>query len=296
MRVIEVNMEWRRNEGAGETGDPLENPPTNGIVRQDSHLRNNSLRETANSHTCVHSKLHTTKANATGEWRLHIQHKLEGLGSRQWLLTSIGYSRRLVRRRSGVLEALGSNPGCAHNRPSPVRQSTVRQLKATHNSPSSVDPSGRKMFSVTTLQHELSRPETNVFVERRPDTHVSEGSVVSRYWVVTSAEKMGTVPLTVRELPQRAVAIQVQAQFPHPRRRVQTFGQLLRPDSTMHVVESGHPMRVKRGEYAVAPECKGGGNGRYPRKPADQRHRPARFPRVKIRERPLPGIEPGSPR
>ncbi|KAJ8887308.1 hypothetical protein PR048_013523 [Dryococelus australis] len=38
MRVIEVNMERYRNEGAGETGDPRENPPTNGIVRHDSHL------------------------------------------------------------------------------------------------------------------------------------------------------------------------------------------------------------------------------------------------------------------
>ncbi|KAJ8874301.1 hypothetical protein PR048_025147 [Dryococelus australis] len=29
----------RRNERAGETGDPRENPPTNGIVRHDSHMR-----------------------------------------------------------------------------------------------------------------------------------------------------------------------------------------------------------------------------------------------------------------
>ncbi|KAJ8878759.1 hypothetical protein PR048_019345 [Dryococelus australis] len=39
MRVIEVSMEQRRNEGAGETGDPRENPPTSGAVRHDSHLR-----------------------------------------------------------------------------------------------------------------------------------------------------------------------------------------------------------------------------------------------------------------
>ncbi|KAJ8868938.1 hypothetical protein PR048_030479 [Dryococelus australis] len=32
-------MEQRRNERAGETGDRRENPPTNGIVRHDSHLR-----------------------------------------------------------------------------------------------------------------------------------------------------------------------------------------------------------------------------------------------------------------
>ncbi|KAJ8891778.1 hypothetical protein PR048_004331 [Dryococelus australis] len=35
MRVIEVGIEQRRNEMAGETGDPRENPPTNDIVRHD---------------------------------------------------------------------------------------------------------------------------------------------------------------------------------------------------------------------------------------------------------------------
>ncbi|KAJ8869200.1 hypothetical protein PR048_030772 [Dryococelus australis] len=41
MRVIEVSMEQRRNEGGGGggTGDPRENPPTNDIARHDSHLR-----------------------------------------------------------------------------------------------------------------------------------------------------------------------------------------------------------------------------------------------------------------
>ncbi|KAJ8892556.1 hypothetical protein PR048_005137 [Dryococelus australis] len=39
MRVIEVNMDRHWNEGVGETGDPREDPPTNGIVRHDSHLR-----------------------------------------------------------------------------------------------------------------------------------------------------------------------------------------------------------------------------------------------------------------
>ncbi|KAJ8890960.1 hypothetical protein PR048_010469 [Dryococelus australis] len=42
-------------------------------------------------------------------------------------------------------------------------------------------------------------------------------------------------------------------------------------------------MRVKRGEYGAAPVCKGGGNGSTPRKPADQQHHSARFPRAKIR-------------
>ncbi|KAJ8897074.1 hypothetical protein PR048_002420 [Dryococelus australis] len=37
--VIEVNTERRRNEEARATGDPRENPPTNGIVQYDSHVR-----------------------------------------------------------------------------------------------------------------------------------------------------------------------------------------------------------------------------------------------------------------
>ncbi|KAJ8871355.1 hypothetical protein PR048_027672 [Dryococelus australis] len=36
-------MEQRRNEGAGETGYPRENPPTSGIVRHVSHLQNSAV-------------------------------------------------------------------------------------------------------------------------------------------------------------------------------------------------------------------------------------------------------------
>ncbi|KAJ8878442.1 hypothetical protein PR048_019020 [Dryococelus australis] len=39
MRVIEVSMGQRRNERPGETGDPRENTPTNGIYQDDSHMR-----------------------------------------------------------------------------------------------------------------------------------------------------------------------------------------------------------------------------------------------------------------
>ncbi|KAJ8871636.1 hypothetical protein PR048_027963 [Dryococelus australis] len=43
MSQCEVNMEQRRNVRAGETGQPRENPPTNGIVRHDSHLRKSGI-------------------------------------------------------------------------------------------------------------------------------------------------------------------------------------------------------------------------------------------------------------
>ncbi|KAJ8868728.1 hypothetical protein PR048_030267 [Dryococelus australis] len=40
---VEVSMEQHRNERAGETGDPRENSPTNGIVRHDSHMRKSGV-------------------------------------------------------------------------------------------------------------------------------------------------------------------------------------------------------------------------------------------------------------
>ncbi|KAJ8888297.1 hypothetical protein PR048_007784 [Dryococelus australis] len=44
MRAIEVTTVRRQNEGAGETEDPRENPPSNGIVRHDSHWRKSAPR------------------------------------------------------------------------------------------------------------------------------------------------------------------------------------------------------------------------------------------------------------
>ncbi|KAJ8885904.1 hypothetical protein PR048_012110 [Dryococelus australis] len=43
MRVIEVSMEQRRNEGARDTEDLRENQPSNGIVRHDSHMRKSGV-------------------------------------------------------------------------------------------------------------------------------------------------------------------------------------------------------------------------------------------------------------
>ncbi|KAJ8895732.1 hypothetical protein PR048_001070 [Dryococelus australis] len=46
MRVIEVSMEQRRNEKAGETGDSREYPLTNGIIRHNSHMRTSGSEPT----------------------------------------------------------------------------------------------------------------------------------------------------------------------------------------------------------------------------------------------------------
>ncbi|KAJ8876772.1 hypothetical protein PR048_021219 [Dryococelus australis] len=43
MRVVEVSIEQRRNERVGETRDPRENSPTNGIVRHHSDMRKSGV-------------------------------------------------------------------------------------------------------------------------------------------------------------------------------------------------------------------------------------------------------------
>ncbi|KAJ8868665.1 hypothetical protein PR048_030204 [Dryococelus australis] len=59
--TAQLSTEQRRNERAGETGDPRKNPPTSGIVRHDSHvLKSGSTCNTAktlhvSSEPCVYS-------------------------------------------------------------------------------------------------------------------------------------------------------------------------------------------------------------------------------------------------
>ncbi|KAJ8876974.1 hypothetical protein PR048_021426 [Dryococelus australis] len=63
------------------------------------------------------------------------------------------------------------------------------------------------------------------------------------------------------------------------------------------VVMLGRLLRADKDEvreYGEEQECKGCGNGKSSRKPAGQWQRLLQFPHAKIRERPRPGIEPGS--
>ncbi|KAJ8868552.1 hypothetical protein PR048_030090 [Dryococelus australis] len=65
MRVIEVNTERRRNDGAGETENSRENPPTNGIVRHDSHLRKSGDPEKAHQPTASSGTIPTCENPVT---------------------------------------------------------------------------------------------------------------------------------------------------------------------------------------------------------------------------------------
>ncbi|KAJ8878308.1 hypothetical protein PR048_018885 [Dryococelus australis] len=83
-------MEQRRNARVGKIGDPRNNPPTIGIVRHESHMRNSGL--------------------GTGIFRV-----LNDLFSKNFdnpiIKADLPWRSRLVRHRSGMREALGSNPG-----------------------------------------------------------------------------------------------------------------------------------------------------------------------------------------
>ncbi|KAJ8876088.1 hypothetical protein PR048_023997 [Dryococelus australis] len=52
------------------------------------------------------------------------------------------------------------------------------------------------------------------------------------------------------------------------------------------------PMRLRRVEYGIAPDRKGTGNGRVPRKPADKRHSPARVSLAEVQGEPARGLNP----
>ncbi|KAJ8880228.1 hypothetical protein PR048_016694 [Dryococelus australis] len=89
MRVIVANMERCRNDGAGETGDPRENPPTSGIVRQDSHLRksNTTPHTTDTTPHTTDTTPHTTDTTLFKDSRLYenvVGAELLELSSVEW--------------------------------------------------------------------------------------------------------------------------------------------------------------------------------------------------------------------
>ncbi|KAJ8894474.1 hypothetical protein PR048_007128 [Dryococelus australis] len=68
------------------------------------------------------------------------------------------------------------------------------------------------------------------------------------------------------------------------------------PDRAVFKSETWKPRRVKRVGYGAMAECKDRGNGRSPKKPADQWHRQARVPHAEVRGSDPSGIELVLPR
>ncbi|KAJ8883892.1 hypothetical protein PR048_015747 [Dryococelus australis] len=100
MRLIEVNMDQLRNERVGETGDPLENSPTNGIVRHDvgrqakiwsdpnrlgERRASYSLSHTQCSRVCTGLRFWGTAGNQA-ESTMHLDNPRDPPGRRSLLL------------------------------------------------------------------------------------------------------------------------------------------------------------------------------------------------------------------
>ncbi|KAJ8875333.1 hypothetical protein PR048_023228 [Dryococelus australis] len=73
MRVIEVRMVQCRNERVVETGDPRENPPTNGIVRHKSHMRKSGANRSATV-----APFWTNRKMLTTGWPSRVQQSRKG--------------------------------------------------------------------------------------------------------------------------------------------------------------------------------------------------------------------------
>ncbi|KAJ8877449.1 hypothetical protein PR048_021904 [Dryococelus australis] len=90
MSVIKASVEQLRNERAGETGDSRENPPTNGIVRHDSRMRNSGSDPAGD----VYSEENTCRL------RLTFSARLVSCPQRTWRTTTM--TKMTTWRRFGV--------------------------------------------------------------------------------------------------------------------------------------------------------------------------------------------------
>ncbi|KAJ8883670.1 hypothetical protein PR048_015524 [Dryococelus australis] len=114
-------------------------------------------------------------------------------------------------------------------------------------------------------------------VTRRPRPGWTTSASVDRAWLLSPHGYSPVTVLSVAENDNRFTRARCSG--------VGMSGRLL-------TSRSSEQMRVKRGEYGAALECKSGGNGRSPRKSVHQWHRPARFPRAIFRERPRRKLNP----
>ncbi|KAJ8880056.1 hypothetical protein PR048_020679 [Dryococelus australis] len=112
MRLIKVSIEQRRNERAGEVGDPRENPPISGIVRHDYHMRKsgnqkNKNEEKISSMTCELVSPVSLPRYLTLDAQLHssLKYKYEGCAPQPSLSIRHCSLYREQRIADGVLHA-----------------------------------------------------------------------------------------------------------------------------------------------------------------------------------------------
>ncbi|KAJ8876039.1 hypothetical protein PR048_023947 [Dryococelus australis] len=173
MRSIEVRMEQRRNERAGETRDPRENLLTNGIVRHDSHMRKSfgtrPARLLANSRLArkqLANPVTTRRGAAANE---HIAEALVCRG-----LMSLAYRLILLRN---LLKQLRMNlkPVVEHDVRSAVRTDSHQNVSGTRLcSPLSSWTAGNDLTSISHPADSLLSPPL-LTSHARPTQHLAIG-------------------------------------------------------------------------------------------------------------------------
>ncbi|KAJ8869151.1 hypothetical protein PR048_030719 [Dryococelus australis] len=96
-RVIEMNLEQRREEELGETVDPRENPSTNGIARHDAHMRESGVTRPGIQHGSPWWE--ASRLNAQPPWRHDVlgRRVINGKTARQFRASRVEAMGELMR-------------------------------------------------------------------------------------------------------------------------------------------------------------------------------------------------------
>ncbi|KAJ8882716.1 hypothetical protein PR048_014529 [Dryococelus australis] len=82
--LMQPKLNRRRNEGAGETGDPRQYPPTNGIVRHDPHMRKSGVTRPGFEHGSPWWKTNGLNHSATAVPNYRVRSPAGSPNSRMW--------------------------------------------------------------------------------------------------------------------------------------------------------------------------------------------------------------------
>ncbi|KAJ8895744.1 hypothetical protein PR048_001082 [Dryococelus australis] len=172
-----------------------------------------------------------------------------------------------------------------------------RQSKATHNSPSFVDPSGQTMFSATTQQHELSRAETNI-----PCDGIWVGNSQTRWfspWICSWPYIEGFLEHRPREPSRNTLELNIEYLLSNRQdgclHEISTYKSCKRDGPSWEPHVQGQEARERYGRHEHArlvphrsyaqgvqyfhpsPECNDGVDGSTPRKPDGPKSTSATF-------------------
>ncbi|KAJ8888407.1 hypothetical protein PR048_007897 [Dryococelus australis] len=95
LTVKRVSMEQRRNERAGEMGDPRENPLTSGIVRHDSHMRKPGSDPTGNRTRFAFTSCVPFRENIVTRGRIGVSSQSREFGGGTFIIFSLRLSLSL---------------------------------------------------------------------------------------------------------------------------------------------------------------------------------------------------------